>query len=744
LLAFAAEFTVREMPRRTLELLIPALLFACNRGETVNNSTVGGESSETDTDTGEEMIHLNGAVAKGPFLLGSTVNVSPVDSEGNATGQVFGTQTSDDLGNFEVDIDASSFVSLEANGFYYNEVRGDLSDSNLTLRGYYEVDGEPIQSVYINVVTHLVYGRVQELLTGSPFAMAVADAEAELLTALGVGVPGFDPDANGFAMNLLGGDTDENAYLFAVSTVLAQAAQIRAGGPDGPVDAHLQEIVNTISDQLAMLGQIAPSLHDELLAAQMAVDPEQVMANLQLRFEDLGWLEAVPDLNRVIDSDLDGFANADDNCWRVVNPGQEDADMNGIGDACECGNGVVDAGEVCDDGDDIDDNACSLDCSVNCVVALTEHPWHPFPIIAVGDHILYDHPEHGTWAYEFGGGHEQILQNGTQRAHELNGLAVIHTIGGSQDLWVSDGTVAGTTNLKSAPMDEGHQMGLGQDRAVLDDRLFFNVWNGEYELWATDGTIDGTQLVYSGTHYTNATVMNGKLYFRATEGGNALWETDGTELGTEQIALLNQPGGQNNNLWIAALADDKLVMAEASNFESLWVSDGTPGGTQEIGVPVTAHGRFVVLNGVAYFWGASGGVQGFWRTDGTLAGTHVVVENINPSGLAVLNGSLVFANIDVYVSDGTPGGTLPIGLNMSSGLGAAGSRFVFAHDEPQLDWEVWSTDGTLEGSHLVLDVLPENVIGAPFSVRVGPEHFFWTQSDSNLDLHYLAGCRNPS
>src|SRR5690606_10773662 len=283
-----------------------------------------------------------------PFLLGSSVDVSPVDAQGNPTGQVFSTQTEDDLGTFSIDVVDAGFVALEATGFYYNEVRGDLSDSFLTLRGYYEIGDEPVQSVYVNLVTHLIYGRVQELLAQLPFETAVADAEHELQAALGIGVSGFEPGASGFAMNLLGGDTDANAYLFAVSTVLAQAAQMRAGGPDGPVDAHLQEIINTVSDQLTMLGQIAPPLHDELLAAQAAVDPEAVMTTLQDRFDDLGWPAAVADLDRVLDSDLDGHANADDNCRLVENPGQEDADQDGVGDACECGNGVVDFGEQCD------------------------------------------------------------------------------------------------------------------------------------------------------------------------------------------------------------------------------------------------------------------------------------------------------------------------------------------------------------------------------------------------------------
>lgn len=62
-------------------------------------------------------VQLSGAVQKGPFVLGSTVNISPLDASLNPTGQVFSTQTADDLGQFSVQFMASGRVALEGNGF---------------------------------------------------------------------------------------------------------------------------------------------------------------------------------------------------------------------------------------------------------------------------------------------------------------------------------------------------------------------------------------------------------------------------------------------------------------------------------------------------------------------------------------------------------------------------------------------------------------------------------------------------
>jgi len=45
---------------------------------------------------------LRGAIQKGPFVLGSSVTLAAIDSNGASTGQIFSTQTTTDLGDFGV------------------------------------------------------------------------------------------------------------------------------------------------------------------------------------------------------------------------------------------------------------------------------------------------------------------------------------------------------------------------------------------------------------------------------------------------------------------------------------------------------------------------------------------------------------------------------------------------------------------------------------------------------------------
>ncbi len=331
---------------------------ACNSGDDSGNQDRNDSDNESgitdgdnddavngDTDLPPGVVQLNGSVEKGPFVLGSSITISPVDPDGNPTGQQFTTQTFNDMGEFSVNFEASGFVSLEGTGFYYNEVTGDLSGANLTLRAFYEIVNDGVQNAHLNLLTHLTYNRVKNLVQmGTPIADAIEQAEGELVSALPIGSENFTLDNPAIELTLQGGDTLQNAYLFAVSSVLSHAARLRS--PASP-DAALQELINGISADLAVDGVISQTTVQTLVEAQtlpMELDgnssgqyliPATVMADLEARFEELGSTAEIPNLNRVLDSDFDSVPNDDDNCWWIANTNQTDDNGNQIGDACD-------------------------------------------------------------------------------------------------------------------------------------------------------------------------------------------------------------------------------------------------------------------------------------------------------------------------------------------------------------------------------------------------------------------------
>jgi uncharacterized protein (TIGR02145 family) len=100
------------------------------------------------------------------------------------------------------------------NGRFRNEVTGDVSSNEITLRALVNLDGR--EEVNINLLTHLTYERILYLFeTGVDFAKAKKQAESEFLSAFHVN----DKFENFEDMNIFG-DSEEGGALLAISVLV--------------------------------------------------------------------------------------------------------------------------------------------------------------------------------------------------------------------------------------------------------------------------------------------------------------------------------------------------------------------------------------------------------------------------------------------------------------------------------------------------------------------------------------------
>lgn len=339
----------------------------------------------------------------------------------------------------------------------------------------------------------------------------------------------------------------------------------------------------------------------------------------------------------------------------------------------------------------------------------------------------------------------------------------------NDELWVSDGTAAGT-------------MSLGQATSftflAIGNTLYFTKGFNPNEIWKTDGTPAGTVLVATintaQLNYANGigqlTWYNGNIYFTTYYNnvyGDELWKTNGTQAGTVLVKDIN-PGAANSYPQNLTVVNGKLYFSAVDSTGShLWVTDGTAAGTKKVKNSVNcsvdnsadffnviyvtfyAPPPVAVVNNILYFRGYTadkGWELCSYNTADTASGI-VVAADINsgtgdasPANLTTVNNTLYFTAFNaaghqrLYKNNGTPkGATMVKDIDPSGGIHTYFSNFInangtlyFSGYAKATGYELWKSDGTGAGTVMVKDIFagsynssnPDNVTYVAGSIVV--------------------------
>src|SRR5262249_40277490 len=114
--------------------------------------------------------------------------------------------------------------------------------------------------------------------------------------------------------------------------------------------------------------------------------------------------------------------------------------------------------------------------------------------------------------------------------------------GHSVELWVSNGTAAGTRQLHDFGDTDFRQMfGLPNGKVIVGASPTATTGGRYLQPWVSDGTVAGTKLLKDikadFTRISGSPVFKGVFYFAGsdTTHGNELWRTDGTAAGTFMV-----------------------------------------------------------------------------------------------------------------------------------------------------------------------------------------------------------------
>jgi ELWxxDGT repeat protein len=318
------------------------------------------------------------------------------------------------------------------------------------------------------------------------------------------------------------------------------------------------------------------------------------------------------------------------------------------------------------------------------------------------------------------------------------------------EIWNSDGTEEGTFMLTDVNPNEGKSFLYGEPVLSFGElKMFFIAYNSSLEptLWVTDGTVEGTSFIkslYTAQFVFDQTGSN-VIFFASANGIKGLYKSDGTVTGTKLISqeVHDFTGSRYSSEFL--LFEDKVYFSGKNdqNGIELWITDGSTEGTQLFKDFNTASGvtpsNITEVGDKVFFACSKDGLRSLCVYDSlkeSFENFSVTIEGrgtADTSEMIELNGKLLFightqeTGYELWTSDGSQENTFilkDIYPGVGGGFYSEGSkhslrkiddRVYFTARDGINGYELWVTDGTAEGTLMIKDILPGSGGGGPSS-----------------------------
>jgi ELWxxDGT repeat protein len=211
------------------------------------------------------------------------------------------------------------------------------------------------------------------------------------------------------------------------------------------------------------------------------------------------------------------------------------------------------------------------------------------------------------------------------------------------ELWVSDGTASGTRMVRELQTGSENGKQSSPSQFVLaGNKVFFRAFSDAtgWDLWVTDGTSAGTRALdlnpgRPDASWDQAYALNGRYLFRFStpESSHEPWISDGTATGTRMIKDINPSGQTEVNYAIESGGKIYMLLNDYQGYSAVWVTDGTAANTFKLTSRCANNGdpspnTLTPVDG-GLLMRLTDCVYGhkWWRTDGTIAGTSILNPN---------------------------------------------------------------------------------------------------------------------
>lgn len=281
------------------------VLFSCeNTGSSgtcvdgIQNGNEAGVDCGGDCPPCLNAFTIAGNVQKGPFLNGSSVLASALDSSLTPLGATFNTQILDNSGYFSFNNLQLpfSFLAIRADGFYFNEVCGEQSAAQITLNALLDLTSAGPANV--NTMTHLEKARIEYLVAGGMgFSDAKSKAMKEVLAIFEVDTTQNFPPAQ---LLDIANSSYADGVLIAITSILQGYRTV----------SEFSDLMANITTDIRTDGTLdSPTLGAKLRAHAAVIDTNAIKQNIIDRYLDLGITVAVPNFGQHVTNYLNNTSH---------------------------------------------------------------------------------------------------------------------------------------------------------------------------------------------------------------------------------------------------------------------------------------------------------------------------------------------------------------------------------------------------------------------------------------------------
>ena len=262
-----------------------------------------------------------------------------------------------------------------------------------------------------------------------------------------------------------------------------------------------------------------------------------------------------------------------------------------------------------------------------------------------------------------------------------------------KELWVSDGTTAGTILLRD--INPGPADSTPYLFTLLDDVVYFRA--NSNQIWRTDGTIGGTYMMVNNPQITNPSnfvkTQNFIFFYEGTAGNScchSLWKMN-TNPNSETLVTPT-----DNFTDVSAISvfdyDSDVILFNAKTVSNGWAIWRSNGGVSLMVKDLDTNSSDSAQKGVGIKVGSDYYFAGFtrtgniglelWKTDGTTPNTNLIKDILVD---------------DYYYNAGSPSNFIKVGATI-----------YFTAKDNTNGIELWKTNGTEIGTQMIKDVYQGN------------------------------------